>query len=79
MRYLCLRKCFVGARLWHEGVEYELPDDMEISPKNFEPVVVAKKKARVVVESDYFRCPVCQHTHRETSKVGRNHKKKYIG
>lgn len=34
-KYLCLRNCFVNVVLWKEGKVYDLPDEMEKSPKNF--------------------------------------------
>uniref|UniRef100_A0A6M3KDA3 Uncharacterized protein n=1 Tax=viral metagenome TaxID=1070528 RepID=A0A6M3KDA3_9ZZZZ len=89
MEYLCLRKCFVGDRLWLEGRVYELPKDMEKSPKNFESMLKVRKQAideanppppkvKDEMKVGFFWCPVCLKTHREKSNLGKKHKKKYI-
>ena len=45
MQYKVLRDCYVNDRLWFAGSTVELPDDMEKSPKNFEPVGAKTQKA----------------------------------
>jgi len=35
MKYLCLRKCYTGDRLYDKDVIYDLSDDMVKSEKNF--------------------------------------------
>jgi hypothetical protein len=43
MKYLCLRVCFVSGSLWQKGAIYDLPDEMNKDPKNFQPVEVLEK------------------------------------
>ena len=38
MKYKCIRTCFVASRLWEEGKIYELPNNINKHPKNFQPV-----------------------------------------
>lgn len=39
MEYLCLRNCYTTEDKYYRGGEtYDLPDDMEKSPKNFQLV-----------------------------------------
>lgn len=37
MKYLVLRDCYIN-RFYHAGDKVELPDAMEKSPKNFQPL-----------------------------------------
>ncbi len=87
MKYLCLRKCWVGDRLWYAGVEYELPDKMEKAEKNFRllesvetPVEVEElapsipEKPREPNPGEYL-CSKCKGIHRESSKIGTKHLK----
>ncbi|MEE8471223.1 MAG: hypothetical protein V3S51_07835 [Dehalococcoidia bacterium] len=46
MQYLVLRDCYVGDVFRRKGETYDLPDGVEVSDKNFEPMeksVVAKE------------------------------------
>lgn len=85
MNYICLRNCYVGERLWKEGKVYDLPDSMEIHPKNFrlvgeapapEPVTSKSSPIRpdVIPDGQYW-CSKCLSLHRETSKIGKKHLK----
>ena len=47
MKYLCLRDCFVGGIYWVKGKVYELPDELEKSPKNFKALEEAKTEEPV--------------------------------
>lgn len=46
MKYLCLRKCYVGDYLYEKGEVYDLPDSLEKSPKNFQSL---EKKAEPAI------------------------------
>ncbi len=81
MKYMCLRNCYVGERLWKEGRVYSLPDSMEKHPKNFrlvgepEPTVSdAPEQPRQLKPGEYL-CSKCTSIHRETSKLGQKHLK----
>ena len=37
-KYLCLRDCFVGDRYFAKDTVWDLPDNLEKSPKNFQLV-----------------------------------------
>ena len=54
--YRCLRDCFVGDRYFYAGREYNLPDAIEKSPKNFLKI----EEAHMVIE--IFECAVCKKT-----------------
>jgi len=89
MNYICLRDCYVGDRFRRQGEIYDLPDDMEKSPKNFrlvgEPEPESTPEAPPepkpepvkpdVIPKGQFWCTKCKALHRETSKIGQKHLK----
>lgn len=89
MLYRCLRDCYVGDMLWHQGKTYELPDDMVKSEKNFQPIEqpVEVEPEQVIQpvsdtpekprepKSGEYLCSKCHSIHRESSKLGQKHLK----
>jgi len=74
MKYICLRNCYVGERLWKAGKTYDLPDNMEKNEKNFSPIGEAPEtlpatpqatpeavedKVTTIPPTDNLICPDC--------------------
>ena len=54
MKYMCLRTCYTGERLYHKGGVYELPDEMRKSEKSFRLVgaeAPAQNTEKVITEA----------------------------